>query len=199
MSVKFNNLGVKICVTIFCFILPILVSAKPIEAKTATLTLNYIKQIKPQESHDEIYFLITDLGAKKKFLYTIPGYANYIQVNRAPHPVGRRPVHFWRDANLNKIKNVLIWSRSNIGNKNTQLSISLVEADMPPWDIDDVLGTIKVNIIKKNNQVDCQLKTYANTRIIKRSITPYGSQYTLLFKNDGAEYQASLEFTDTKE
>lgn len=165
------------------------------------LILKSIKQVSAQESRDEIYFLVSDLNAKKKVLYTVPGHKHpFVRNQPPPHPnySMSHPHQFWTDKTLSDVHNVTLWSRPLTNNTGTQLVISLIEFDTPPWDVDDTLGSIKLNLKNSNNQLNYRLIPYSNTQLIQQKKISLGRQYTIQFKDGHANYLVVIELIAKK-
>lgn len=97
--------------------------------QAVTLKLNFIEKIKSAETMgDELYFHVTEYSSMTKPVHTlVPDY----------------PIH-WLSHYLENVKNVTIWERSLKEGEAVELALSLTERDAPPWNLDDLVGTLKV-------------------------------------------------------
>tara|TARA_R110002110_G_scaffold115322_2_gene286022 strand:+ start:5152 stop:5718 length:567 start_codon:yes stop_codon:yes gene_type:complete len=100
--------------------------------------LDSIKKTQAQEeSGDELYFSITEYSSTKTSdHYQVPDF----------------PTH-WLSSYLDQVKNVNLWEKELQPNEAVQLIISLVERDVPPWNVDDLIGSLKLKVKWENNQL----------------------------------------------
>ncbi len=63
---------------------------------------------------------------------------------------------YWRSQDLHKVKNVPLYYGLLENNRSTSLVISLIEHDIPPFDNDDHLGSVKVSIINKGGKLQAK-------------------------------------------
>lgn len=94
------------------------------------LRLSKVKLEKSQEKNDEIYFLITSLHPQEK--------PTVQQIPTTPAAFNK--------TQLLAIKDIPLWQGKLEEKKAMTLLISTVEKDSPPWDLDDLLGVIKLEI-----------------------------------------------------
>jgi len=52
----------------------------------------------------------------------------------------------WFFKKMDSIKNINLWEGKISEDETLKLVISVVEQDIPPWDVDDLIGTVQVNI-----------------------------------------------------
>lgn len=155
------------------------------------LVLKSIHQLSAQESKDELYLLIADLDAKNNRFYTMPGKGGYLQEPKSPQPSGRHLMahhKYWREQDLNKVKNLTIWQRTLGEKDSTQVMVSLIEADAPPWDLDDTLGTVKLNIVHHKDMYIMKMAPFSHANIIGHKRLKNGMQYKVKIKNKKAQY-----------
>ena len=93
-----------------------------------------------EESGDEVYFTVTEYSnLRQPEHYRIPMY----------------PTH-WLSKNLDQVKNLSLWQYDLEEGESVQLILTLIEHDVPPWNVDDHLGSVKLNI--KNHQGQLETK-----------------------------------------
>lgn len=195
--------SIKIASVLFALVL-ILPFSQVFAADPATpagaqseIILKSIKQISAQEPSDELFLLITDLGSKESQAYTVPGKQPYFVNTNTPHPLTNAwavPHAYWRDSMLDKVQNIHLWGRGLAHNEAAQVMITLVEADMAPWDLDDSLGTVKINLMNQNNQITATVLPYSHAKIMQKN----GAEYTVQIKNGYAEYLLVFEVITNK-
>lgn len=101
----------------------------------ASLTLDSIQMKRMQEKNgDELYLTVTAYPTKvRPTNIEIPSFPEY-----------------WMSKYVNQVKDVPLWDGHIENMDSTTVVVSLVDRDLPPWNIDDVLGTAQV-IFKNNN------------------------------------------------
>lgn len=161
------------------------------QAPRPQLILTSIKQISSQERNDELYILVSDLGTKHDAFYTIPGHKSFFIRKQSPLPTisNLTPPHrYWPASILPKLKNITLWDRGLTQDEGTQLVISLIEADMPPWNLDDLLGTVKFNLRNHDHQLAVDMQPFSHAKVVKQQQTSRGIEYTVEIKNGNANY-----------
>lgn len=119
-------------------LVPVLIFAAEIKP---SLILDHIKVIKIGESGgDELYFDISTHHADQSTVY-----------KRIPS----LPMH-WLSKMGDKIRGVVLWSEPLLPGKAVTVILSLNEADAYPWNIDDVIGTIKVQLKNKGGKLQAR-------------------------------------------
>lgn len=94
------------------------------------LKLKKLEAVQNQEQQgDELFFHITEFPEKSKPKhYYIPN----------------RPAH-WLSKHLDQVQNINLWQKS-AQCENTEVLISLVEEDVEPWNINDLLGSVLLKV-----------------------------------------------------
>lgn len=145
-------------------------------AKDLSIKLDVLEKIHAQEqSGDELYFTVTEFPENKAPRhYRIPSY----------------PTH-WMSDYLKNVKNITLWQKSFATCEKTDVLISLVEADLPPWNVDDLLGSVEFKITCDQGTMKTQwsIPNKENTAQIMNqegafSFTGDHSEYHTLFKVD---------------
>ncbi|MGE3319248.1 MAG: hypothetical protein AB7I18_08115 [Candidatus Berkiella sp.] len=145
-------------------------------AKDLSIKLDVLEMIHAQEkSGDELYFSVTEFPENKAPRhYRIPSY----------------PTH-WMSDHLKNVKNIVLWQRSYPTCEKTDVLISLVEADLPPWNVDDLLGAVEFKVTCEQGQMKTEWKVpnKENTAPILNhdgafSFTGDHSEYHAIFKLD---------------
>ena len=143
-----------------------------------TVKLDSIEAISVTEKGgDEIYFSVTTYPKNARATY-----------ERVP----MFPVH-WLAKSLENIKGVVLFERSFTEGDGAQVILSLVEQDIPPWNIDDHLGSVKLTFANENGRLNekWSIPNYKDeTSVKQRSSTSRTKSYT--FMGEGGEYRVSL-------
>lgn len=157
--------------TLLVLISPVTNAAEPVKL---VLKLEAIEKLQAQEDQgDELYFNITE----------------YSSVDRASHyQVPDFPTH-WLSAYLENVKDVAIWEKEVKDGESVELIISLVERDVPPWNVDDLLGSVKLKLKWNNNQLEKEwsIPNKTNTRKIDEEVNAFSltgdeSEYHMVLK-----------------
>jgi len=120
------------------FLVPLFLVCCSLQARTynANVTLLKIEEIKTDESREELYIHVThyhekgDAGAS-----VIP-----------EHPM------YWPSEHLSKVSDVALWDGELKEGQSVVILISLMEKDFPPWNTDDLVGTVRLRL--KNDHGD---------------------------------------------
>mgnify|MGYP007073223540 CR=1 FL=1 len=112
------------------------VSAEAIEPQLYLLKLT-ANQTSEQQG-DELYIDVT--------VYPSKGKATHFQVPQYPLS--------WPSRALNELTEVKLWGDALKEGESVTLIVSLVEQDSPPWDTDDLIGSLRVRL--KNNAGDLE-------------------------------------------
>lgn len=144
------------------------------------LQLVSIKPITLAEKRgDEIYFSVTEYTSEKK-----PGIST-----RVPE----FPLH-WLSKNLDKVKDIKLWSNTIKENAAVQLVVSLVEQDVPPWNIDDHFGSVKITLVNDKGELKetWSMPDYNDgTKVTRNNQDNLSPNFT--FRAEGAEYKAKFK------
>lgn len=164
-------------------------SALAAKSIQANIFLTEIKQIQSQEKHDEIYFHIIDSDSQHKDSYSeanIPAFVYNTDSNSVLVPRGSHS--YWDNSELPEVKSVLLWKKNILNDGAIELLISLVEADTPPWDVDDTLGTVKVVVFNRSGMLHIQIFPQKNSAISDKKDIENGAQYVIHVKDRETEY-----------
>ncbi len=100
--------------------------------------LGSIEQVKTTENMgDELYIGITE--------YYSDGNSEYRRIPEYPIR--------WTSKSLRALKNISLWSGELEDGETVELVFSLIEMDVAPWNIDDLIGTVKLKIKNENGKV----------------------------------------------
>lgn len=102
------------------------------EYVTIELLLSSLEAVVTQENIEELFVAVTSYSTKNQPSHQeVPSFPRY-----------------WLSSHLDKVKNVLIWQGNILSQEKVTIHLSLIERDAPPFDVDDLIGTI---IITLNN------------------------------------------------
>jgi len=138
------------------------------------IKVDAIRLIKMQERRgDELYFNVTE--------YSESGPPRFYQVPSFPG--------HWLSKFVEGVNNVSLWNKDFNQCENVRLVISFIERDIPPWNVDDLLGTVNLNIQCENN------KLVGTWSIPDKSITKVSKnkENKFVFFGDGAEYRVQFK------
>lgn len=150
---------------------------KRLEAETWSVKLQSIEAIRPQEYWgDELYISVTEFpeqGVPSR--YQIPHY----------------PGH-WLSDYLKKVQGVTLWKKRWDQCKNVQIIFSLVEEDLEPWDLDDLLGSVELRLRCENGKVKAQWLIPDKENTVRLE----DQDGSFLFSGKKYEYRAKLLFNE---
>lgn len=149
-------------------------SAVSVQTTPVVLTLEDIQVMKTSDhlSGDEIYVNVTEYSSvDKPSMHRVPEY----------------PSH-WLSKYIEKVKNIPIWNKAIQEGESVQLIISVVEAEAPPWDVDDLIGSVKLKVYIEKGKLE-QEWSIPNSAITKQA----GEKGHFVLTGDGAEYKISLK------
>lgn len=122
-----------------CLLFSMVAFAQPEPSRPLTLQLTTIEKIHATENQgDELYFSVTE----------------YSSLDRPTHyEVPSFPTH-WLSDHLENVKDVTLWSKRLKEGEGITLLVSLIERDAPPWNVDDLIGSIKVKLFQKDGKIE---------------------------------------------
>ena len=155
-------------------------SAANAQPTQISVELKALESVRQQEAQgDEIYFNITEIpvNAKghKSFFYQIPSY----------------PSH-WLSRYLKDVQNITLWKKTVNECIDRDVLISLVEEDMAPWDLNDLVGSIELKLRCEKG------KTTQSWSIPNPSITSTvpNRPNAFSFTGKNAQYRAFFSFSE---
>ena len=138
------------------------------------LVLENIEVVKTSSylGNDEVYINVTEYSSvDKPRMIRVPEY----------------PSH-WQSKFVDKVQGASIWKKPVREGESLELIISLIEADAPPWDVDDLIGSVKLKVYLEKGKLE-QEWTLPNKSITKQE----GEKGHFVLTGDGAEYKISLK------
>lgn len=148
-------------------------------ADQVTVQLNSLKKIKQQEkSGDELYISVTEFAKNQKPRF---------------HQIPRFPAH-WTSDNLDGIKDVVLWKKAMKTCTPTTVIFSLVEEDLPPWNTDDLVGSVQL-------QISCtqgKMKTEWKIPNANRAIPVSGNKNAFEMTGERAKYLMNMNIIKNK-
>jgi hypothetical protein len=154
-------------------------AADPGMVDQLSVTLDHLQKIHQQEAGgDELYISVTEFSANEKpRFYQIPAF----------------PSH-WNSKNLHDIQQVVLWKKPLKMCEKTTVVFSLVEEDMRPWDSDDLIGSVQLNVTCDGQHIKTQwtVPNTSNTTVLHDKSTGFA------FKGSGAQYNAYMNVLTNK-
>ena len=125
---------------------------------------------------DEIYLSITEFHSSRDARHiTVPS----------------QPVH-WPSKALPQVKDLRLWGGSLKEGESLELIISVIEQDAAPWNIDDLIGTVKVKLRNENGKLEEKWKPMGEGTEHSASGEGSGASHTINFKGRG-HYEIQLQ------
>lgn len=155
---------------IFFFMLSSLVYAStPNILLRPAIQLDDIVSIKTiGKSVDNIYVSISEFNSKgRNRYYTVP----------------QSPV-YWPGKSIHEINNFQLWQGKLPVMAATEVVISLIEEDTPPWHLDDLISVIKIKMVNQDGQI--QYEWYQDGKLIAKQKNTVAIQ----FKGSNEVYKA---------
>lgn len=150
-------------------------SAATLHPKVKLLGIKAIKQ--SEEAGDELYLAITvypSRGKPKHYYYP------------------KRPLH-WPSAHVDKIKPTHIWDKRLKQGDSVTVIIALIERDVPPWNMDDLVGEVELQM--KNTNEGLVSRWSVLSRGAKGEINDIGGDHTkqaAVLNGRGGKYRVML-------
>ena len=120
------------------------------------------------KSVDNIYVSISEFNSKgRDRYYTIP----------------QSPV-YWPEKSIREINNFQLWQGKLRAMGATEVVISLIEQDTPPWHLDDLISVIKIKMVNQAGQI--QYEWYQDGKLIAKQKNTVEIQ----FKGSNEVYKA---------
>jgi hypothetical protein len=176
-----NKITTVYAMGVFLWGIPALAKEK-VPTEDFQVKLQSIQKIHTQEANgDELYFSVTEFPAKERGThYQVPTY----------------PTH-WLSQYVDKIKNVVLWQKTITGCQDVTVLISLVEEDIPPWNVDDLLGSVELKIKCKEGKFTTQW-VIPNTGITSKirndafSFTGSNAEYHAVFRLENGKSKVRI-------
>lgn len=147
---------------------PAVKAAKPLRPAIQLNSITPLKEI--EKNGNEIYVGISEFNSNgKNRYYTIP----------------QSPV-YWPKKSVMQISNFQLWQGKLPAGGATEVIISLIEKDTPPWDLDDLIGIVKVKMINKGGKISYEW--YQDNKLISKK----NAKVTVLLKSSEGDYKATL-------
>lgn len=147
-------------------------SVTPVPVK---IVLTDLKVVKPTEkSGDELYFSVTE--------YSSVDHAKSFEVPEFPED--------WLSGQVKDLKRVVLWEKMLQDNESAMVVISLLDRDAPPWDMDDLVGTIKFKVKNSNGKIqkEWSIPNKSDTKVIGNEKSSFE------LTGDGGDYKMDLLF-----
>lgn len=146
-----------------------------------SVELTSIEKIQASEQHgDELYFAITE--------YSSHGDATHTRVPSYPQR--------WLSKELEMVKDANLWEAVLESGESLEVILSLIEMDVAPWNVDDLVGTVKLRIQNKDGIIRSD---WINN---KRQVKAFGAMNKISkefhLKRDDAIYKVILTLKPLK-
>ncbi|WP_019216089.1 hypothetical protein [Legionella tunisiensis] len=166
------------CVLAGLILFPVLLFA----ANTGTelkpsLILKHIKVIKTGEpAGDELYFDISTYRAGKPVHYArIPELPNH-----------------WISQIMDKIRGVNLWSETLAAGEAVTVILSLNEADAAPWNNDDLIGSVKIQLKNEGGALQTRWSIPNRSDSLITTSGPAGDIHSFELMSENGNYEISI-------
>ena len=106
------------------------------------LYLENVTAIKSSEEVDELYMAVTT--------YPSSGRPSHKQIPEFPR--------YWLSSHLGHVKDVQLWKGSLKPSESVNIHLSLIERDVPPFNVDDLVGTVILKILNSKGKIHTKLQ-----------------------------------------
>lgn len=153
------------------FTLPVFCVAKELSLQVKLTAIESIATT--EERGDELYFSVTEFPTNEKPRhYEVPDF----------------PTH-WLSKYLNKLDEVVLWEKVVAEDQGVSVVFSLIERDAPPWNLDDLVGSVKLKLKNENGKLTKQWSIPNKEDTEKLN----DSENMFILTGDGGEYHIVLE------
>lgn len=144
------------------------------------VTLSKLDAVRTAEKRgDELYVSVTEYNSSASPVnYRIPEY----------------PLH-WLSKGPKEITDVLLWANTFKEGEGASVIFSLIEQDTPPWDLDDLIGTIKLKVRNEKGKLKREwvIPHQAGHQVIPEN------QNSFVLKGNNVEYYMVLKLEEKKD
>ncbi len=141
------------------------------------VSMIHLKAIKTAEKNgDELYLAVT--------AYPSDGQPTHYQIPKYP-------LH-WPSAKLDSLKNIKIWQDKLKPGQAVTLIVSLLEQDSPPWNTDDLIGTVRIRMKNKDGQLETSWSMPNRVDAPVSVMTKKGRAEKFDLLGEGSNYQLYL-------
>lgn len=146
------------------------------------LQLVAMKAIKTSERTDELFMAVTSYPSKGRSLHReVPAFPRY-----------------WLSSHLQGVQNVSLWKGQLKPDEKVTIHLSLVERDSPPFDTDDLVGTVLVKIKNSKGTLDIQwIKHGSKDTGKKASVANAIGARDFVLTGNNSEYAKTLAIINT--
>jgi len=133
-------------------------------------------QVTSERRGDELYMTVT--------VYPSQGRPSHYKV--PSHPM------YWSSEHLDQINNLKLWDGDIKQGEAVTLVLSLIEMDVPPWNTDDLVGTVRVHM--RNNAGRLESSWSMPNRVDDPAVASgtNGTVKTFQLTGEGSNYRISL-------
>ena len=127
----------KLFLLIACLFLslPSFAASGPVKFQVNLLTIKAVNT--GERGGDELYLDVTK--------FSVDGDHKHIRIPE--HPM------YWPSEHLEKVNNLSVWKGELVNGQSIELVFSLVEHDIPPWNVDDLIGTVRLKLMNDNGDL----------------------------------------------
>lgn len=146
-------------------------------SQTVAVQLNSIKAIDTQDrSVDEVYLDITEYPSK--------GLPSNTRVPRYPM--------YWPSSHLEKITNIEVWKKALAQGESVTLLIALIDQDAPPWNTDDLIGEVKLQLKNENGSITSKWSVPNREQVTPTEKVKANGVAQFELNGDSVHYQVSF-------
>ena len=163
-----------------------------------TLIMSDIEALQVNErSDDELYLAVSVHHSNGDFeSYTMPGkrqpnLGHYAA--RFPANPPRQPMLYWHAKALKGVKNIALWQGEIDDKHGAEVVVSLIEHDMPPWNLDDLIGSVKFTVGKRAGHMSAEWRLLSADAVSSKGKLNLGKRQSFTLKDGEGAYKLTLQ------
>ena len=100
----------------------------------------------------------------------------------------------WDSNHLQKLQHEKLWSLDLRDNQAIEIFVAVVEHDTPPWDLDDVIGSIKIKIKNQQGKITSKWSFLGDKKSVQltSSKDKSGQRMGYLFQGGNSKYEINF-------
>lgn len=108
----------------------------------------------------------------------------------------RRPEYplYWHSKHLQEVHHATLWQADLADGEAVTVIFSLIEADAPPWDTDDLLGTVHLHVENKAGYLVSEWKSKEHAYL--GTYSNHGKTQHFALHSEEGDYRLSLTISD---
>jgi hypothetical protein len=128
-----------------------------------------------EKGGDEMYFSVTEY----------PSTGKGKTINIPPSPLS------WTSDQVRDLKNLKLWGGNLAEGESTEVIVELIEHDLPPWNVDDLIGVFKIKLMNQDGKLVTEW-SQSNLQKITPEKIKQGESILYHMTGEGAHYDVNI-------